>query len=134
MAKAFDFVWQTCRDARGVAAVEAAITIPVLLMFILGLFEFSMVMRHQAAFNNAVSAAARYATLVPSPTAEEVRNRIFTSSTVALDGATVTVTPGTSGSGRRYYHLSVASDYRVSIPFAEVGSVRLTTDRIAYIG
>ena len=51
------------RDARGTAAIEFAIVLPVLLLCLLGLIEFARVIWTQAALDYAVQAAARCAAI-----------------------------------------------------------------------
>ena len=121
-------------DRRAVSAIEAAIALPVLLMILLGVFEFSNAMRYQAAYNDAVSAGARYARLSPTPSTTDVRSRVLTSSAVPLTNATVTVTTGTSATGRTYYTVTIAGSYQVKIPFIKVPSITLTASKRAYVG
>ena len=120
-------------NRHGVTAIEAAIALPVLLMILLGLFEFSMAMRYQAAYNDAVSVGARYASLSPTPSTADVRSRVLSSSSVSLTNATVTVTSGTSASGRTYYDVVISSSYQVKIPFVKVPAVALSARKRAYV-
>jgi len=57
------------RDARGAAAVEFALTVPVLITMIYGIFEFSQLYEANAGMQHALGEGARFATLcVPTAT------------------------------------------------------------------
>ena len=60
------------RDERGAAAVEFAMIIPVFFMLIVGTAQIGTFLYAHAAVRNAVSEGARYATIFPRPTAQQV--------------------------------------------------------------
>jgi Flp pilus assembly protein TadG len=64
------------RDDRGVAAVELALTLPVLLTFIYGIFQIGVILAANAGMQHALGEGARYATLYPSPTNDQIIARI----------------------------------------------------------
>ncbi len=51
------------RSARGAAAVEFALVLPILLLVVFGIINFGFIMTQKAALANAVRAGARYATV-----------------------------------------------------------------------
>ncbi len=55
-------------DARGQAAVELAITMPVIVVFVLGVFQVALVARDQLAIELAAREAARAASVSADPT------------------------------------------------------------------
>jgi len=55
-------------DARGQAAVELAITMPVVVVFVLGVFQVALVARDQLAIELAAREAARAASVSADPT------------------------------------------------------------------
>lgn len=122
------------KENKGSAAIEAAVALPILLVFLLGIFEFSNALRYQAAYNDAVSVGARYATLSPTPSTNAVRSQILSSSSVSLTNATVSVTSGTSATGRTYYTVAIAATYQPTIPFIKVPGIALTASKRAYVG
>ena len=71
---------QTVREDRkqkGAALVEAAITIPILLLIAVGIFEFGRAYQFWQVLTNAAREGARYS-VTPSATADEVKNVVVT--------------------------------------------------------
>lgn len=64
------------RDDRGVAAVEAAFVIPVLFVFIYGIFQLGAVFAANAIMQSALGEGARYATIWPVRSDAEIKTRI----------------------------------------------------------
>lgn len=69
------------RDARGVATIEIAFALPILLSFIYGIFQIGMIMAATAGMQHALGEGARLATLYPSPTdaaiKTQIQNKVF---------------------------------------------------------
>ena len=59
---------ETMRDERGAAAIELAFALPVLVLFIYGIFVLGQLMAANAGMQNALGQGARYATLCLNPT------------------------------------------------------------------
>ena len=55
------------RDERGVAVIEIAIVLPVLILFIYGIFQIGILYQANAGMQHALGEGARYATLCLSP-------------------------------------------------------------------
>lgn len=55
------------RDERAVAAIELAFGLPVLLLFIFGIFQFGVILQANAGMQHALGEGARMATIYPSP-------------------------------------------------------------------
>ncbi len=66
-------LWQ---DVRGAAVIEIAIALPMLILFIYGIFQVGIAFQASAGMQNALGEGARYATLFPVKTDEEIRQRI----------------------------------------------------------
>lgn len=62
------FTLQRMRDERGAAAIELAFALPVLVLFIYGIFVIGQLMAANAGAQNALGQGARYATLCLNPT------------------------------------------------------------------
>ena len=58
------------RNDRGAAMIEFAISIPIMTLFMWGIFQA------QAGMQHALGEAARYATIFPTPTDTEIQNKI----------------------------------------------------------
>ena len=55
------------RDERGVAVIEIAIVLPVLILFIWGIFQFGILFQANAGMQHALGEGARLATLCETP-------------------------------------------------------------------
>lgn len=64
------------RDQRGVAAIEMAFGLPVLLLFIYGIFQFGVILQANAGMQHALGEGARLATIYPSPPDSDIEARI----------------------------------------------------------
>jgi Flp pilus assembly protein TadG len=64
------------RNERGSAMIEFAISIPIMTLFMWGIFQFGMILEAQAGMQNALGEGARYATIFPTPTDTEIQNKI----------------------------------------------------------
>jgi hypothetical protein len=63
-------------DEQGAAAIEMAFTLPILLLFIYGIFEVGVIMAADAGMQHALGEGARMATLYPTPTDTAIQDRI----------------------------------------------------------
>ena len=90
------------RDESGAAAVEMALALPVLILFIYGIFQIGMIMAASAGMQHALGEGARLATIYPYPNDASVKTRIqdkvfgtYIGSYVVADPADVTNGVGT---------------------------------------
>ena len=107
------------RDERGVAAVEMAFVLPILIVMIWMFVQFAQMYRAAAGIQQALGEGARYATLClnpstsgcSSPTKDQVKAKIIASvygiGPGRFDDPAPTVVEGTSGTSR-YYDLTVS--------------------------
>ena len=105
------------RSERGQALLETAITLPILLLVSVGIFEFGRAYQTWQILTNAVREGARVAVLPnPDPGAVEARVRQYmnagdlpnaASATVAVDATTISIGAGTAA----------ASQVTVNYPF-----------------
>ena len=77
------------RDRRGVAAIEAALCIPIVLLALLGTVEVSLFFRTQNAMSYAASTAARYASKHSSASSADIQASILAIATSQLQAAGV---------------------------------------------
>jgi Flp pilus assembly protein TadG len=55
-------------DEQGVAAIEMAFALPVLLLFVFGIFQIGVILQANAGMQHALGEGARLATIFPKPT------------------------------------------------------------------
>jgi len=85
------------RDQHGAAAVEFALLLPILILLVFGIVQFSILYNHQQGLHAAAREGARVAAL-PSSTSTEITSRVRDSLRGVLNdadraAATITVTP-----------------------------------------
>ena len=66
------FVRLLRRDSRGISAVEFAMIAPVFILLVVGIVQMGHLFYAHAGLRNAVSEGARFATISPRPTAQQV--------------------------------------------------------------
>jgi Flp pilus assembly protein TadG len=64
------------RDEQGAAAIEMAFTLPILVLFLYGIFQVGVVMAADAGMQHALGEGARLATLYPTPTDDAIKTKI----------------------------------------------------------
>jgi hypothetical protein len=64
------------RNDRGAAAIEMAFAVPVLALFLYGIFEIGVIFQANAGMQHALGEGARYATIYPAPTNAQIKQRI----------------------------------------------------------
>ena len=87
------------RDEKGVAAVEMAFALPILLLFVYGIFQFGVILQANAGMQHALGEGARYATLYPKPADNLIETRMSNSvfgMNIGTFGAPTVTTPATS--------------------------------------
>ncbi len=101
------------RDNRGVAAVEMALVLPILVVLVLGIIEFGILMFTQQVITNASREGARQGIVLatPRPTQGDVQNVVDNYLTTAsLDGGIAVVTVVGAG-GATGTNLTVSVTY-----------------------
>ena len=87
------------RDEHGAAAIEMAFALPILLIFVYGIFQFGVILQANAGMQHALGEGARYATLYPKPAdtliQTKMSNEVFGMNIGTFGTPTVT-TPATS--------------------------------------
>src|SRR5436190_21168855 len=84
-------------DERGAAVVGCALVLPLLILLVFGIVEFSIAYNHQQGLHAAAREGARVASL-PQTTTSEVVSRVKSAlsgvlSNTDIDKVTITVTP-----------------------------------------
>ncbi|WP_439936373.1 TadE/TadG family type IV pilus assembly protein [Nocardia sp. N13] len=106
------------RNERGAAAVEFALVVPVLLVIVIGIFNFGFVLAQQISLNNGARQAARYA-VVDGPTCADVvteaRNGAETIGMSASQVPTPTVTPCSSSTAKPCAGAAVGTNITVTM-------------------
>jgi hypothetical protein len=117
--------------ARGATAVELALVLPVLVVLLFGIVQFSISYNQKQGLHAAAREGARFASL-PSSTATEIEARVHSAlAGVAVTGTpTVVITPAVAEPCRdrsgQPVVVEVRSAEQLSVPFVMERSVTLT--------
>lgn len=130
------------RDERGVATIEMAIALPVLIVMIWVFVQLGQMYRALAGIQQALGEGARYATLClnptttgcSAPTVDQVKTKI-TSSVYGIGPGTFTVpTPTTSPVGASpYYDLKVQYSQPTSLLIYPGPTINVTRSKRVWI-
>ena len=130
------------RDERGVASIEIAFALPILIMMIWAIIQFGMVFRAQAGIQQALGEGARYATLClnpgtsgcSSPTAAAIKTKI-TQSVDGVGPGTFTVddpVPSPAGTAK-YFDLTVRYTQPTSLLIVPGPTVSISRSKRVWI-
>lgn len=125
------------RDERGTAVIEIAIVLPVLILFIWGIFQIGILYQANAGMQHALGQGARFATLCLSPdpcenpTAAVVKTEIEGAVFGTKPGTFTVPTPTTDGNGRMT--LTVNYSQPMNFLFFPGPTVNLTRSKVVYL-
>lgn len=127
---------------QGAAAIEMAIALPVLILFIMGIFSFGQIFEAQAGMQHALGEGARFATLclnpntsgtctLPTSTAikAKVNDKLFGASNGTFDTPTVDTSTASSG----YVTITVTYHQAMDFVFFSLPSKTLTQSKVVYL-
>jgi Flp pilus assembly protein TadG len=130
------------RGERGVAMIEFAMTLPVLMLVVLGMCDFARLLQRYQVLTNAAREGARMAVL-PGYGLQDVQNRVTSYldaagvNTTAQTSSTMSAVTPTSGPVFNAMTVTVRSDYTFSLlgPIASTfggsfGTVTLTATAV----
>lgn len=120
------------RDEQGAAVVEFAFALPVVMMFIWGIFQLGLVFQAQAGMQHALGEGARYATLYPTPTDLQIKNRV-TASTFGTGNGTFDPPVLTTSSDLSSKTISVTYKVTPNFLFISVPQISITRSKKVYM-
>ena len=128
-------LWFALRRRRdGIAAVEFALAVPLLVMLLAGIAQLGALFAANAGLQQAVGEGARLATIWPQPTdsviTARVRSAAFSLNSTYLDAPVVT--HGTSN-GVSYVDISLTYRPPLKFVFFTVPAITMTRTRRAYL-
>ncbi len=121
-------------DERGVSAVEMALSLPVLLTFIYGMFQVGMVMAADAGMQHALGEGARMATLYPTPADTAITTKIGAKVFGTFIGTYTVSNPVTTTAGTsKYKDLQVSYTVTPNFLFFSGPPITLTRTKRVYL-
>jgi Flp pilus assembly protein TadG len=121
-----------CHDNEGVAAVEMALALPILLSFIYGIFQMGAILAADAGMQHALGEGARFATLCVNPTQAGCNSPTVTQVQTRMQDKIFGIQVGTFDVGLPVVasgHMDLQIDYRVSPNFLFFSLPQFTVTR-----
>lgn len=120
------------RDERGANVVEFAIALPVLVVFIYGIFTIGMLFQANAGMQHALGEGARLATIYPTPTDTELQKRIAVKK-FGLNGGTLSTPSITTDAVNGYKTISLTYSRPTDFLLFDGPTVSLTRSKRVYL-
>jgi Flp pilus assembly protein TadG len=120
--------WALWRDRQGIAAVEFALALPILVMTIFGIVDFGRALAARNEMEHALGRAMRLIHLDPTVTPQQIETALEGFLSDFDTDMTVEIT---EVSGTSFMEVSVAFPFEISIPFAPVSEVELQVATLA---
>lgn len=127
-------------NERGAAAIEFAIAVPVLVLFIWGIFQVALLFQAQAGMKHALGEAARYATVCLNPTAagctsptEEQLTQVVTSKKFGVGNGTWGTPQYAWDAAARTVTISVNYSQPTDFLFFAGPTVNLNASKLVYL-
>ena len=121
-------------NQRGAAALEFALAAPIVILVLVGLARLGIMFMANAGLHNAIAEGARYATIYPLPTDQQITQRIM-DSRFGLKNAQMTQPTIVHGNvnGSNYIDISVQYSVPMDFVFFHLPAVTLSENRRAFV-
>lgn len=121
------------RDRSGSPAIEFAFAAPVLMMFLIGITQLGVLFSATAGMINGVNEGARYATIYPTPTDDQILNRISQRRFMVQSARqTASLAHGTTN-GVQYIDITMNYTAPLNFVFFQTPAVTLRQTRRVYL-
>jgi Flp pilus assembly protein TadG len=123
------------QDQKGVATVEMAIALPILVVFIWGIFQIGLLFQANAGMQHALGEGARYATIFPTPSDTQIRNRVLAKKFGTYNGnlGSLQIADTSSGGIVQYKDMTLTYNQQMHFLFIPVTTVTLTRSKRVYM-
>lgn len=123
-------------DRRGTGAVEMALVLPVLVSMIWGIFQIGLLFQASAGMQNGLLEAARYATIHPTPTDQQIKDRVTAKTFGTYNGTLnpLVIENFNGGAGpTKYKDLTLVYAQKFDVLFMPGPTVTLTRKKRVYL-
>lgn len=123
------------RDERGVAATEFALMVPLLVAIIVGIAQMGKLYFSHAGLRNLVAEGARFASISPRPSDEDIKTRIRAGG-FGLESSAISepaITYGATSDGANYAQITVTYTLQLDYLFWRPAPTLLTETRRVFI-
>lgn len=119
-------------DRSGSAAIEFAVAVPVLVLFMWGIIQVALVHRASAGMQHALGEAARFATVFPTPSDSEIQARI-TDKKFGVDNGTWSTPTITTDAAAGTKLIEVTYSQPTDFLFFNGPTVSITRSKLVYV-
>ena len=128
------FLRKIRREESGAAVVEMALSLPILLVMIYGMFQVGVIMAADAGMQHALGEGARMATLYPTPTDANIKSKMEAKVFGMFIGTYTIPNPTTVSSGAtKYKDLSVSYTVTPNFLFFNGPAITLNRSKRVYL-
>ena len=120
------------RSEKGASAVEFALAAPVLITMMWGIFQFGVLFGSDAGMQHALGEGARYATIWPSPTDAQIKQRM-TDKLFQMGFGNFTISDPVRGVTGGTVSLRITYQMTPNLLFFTLPQVTLTRTKVAYL-
>jgi Flp pilus assembly protein TadG len=120
------------RDHSGLAAVEFAVAVPILITFIWGIFQVALVFRASSGMQHALGEAARFATIWPTPSDTAIQSKI-TAKKFGVNGGTWGTPLITTNTTANTKTIRVTYSQPTDFLFFSGPTISLTKEKVVYL-
>lgn len=120
------------RDERGAAAIEMAIAVPILTLFLWGIFQIGIAFQASAGMQHALGEGARYATIFPTPTNDQLKAKI-NAKVFGVGVGTFSTPTVTDAVDNTYKDMSVTFTMPTNFLFFNGPNISLTRSKRVYV-
>ena len=120
------------QDETGGAVVEMAFALPILLTFVYGIFQLGVIFAANAGMQHALGEGARYATIFPAPSNDQIKTRI-NDKKFGVGVGTFSAPTVTDAADGTYKDMSVTFSMPMNFLFFNGPTVNLTRSKRVYI-
>lgn len=125
-------------NEKGAAAIEVALTLPILITIMIGILQFALILQAQGAMRHGIGEGLRMAKVDASAT----KSQILSETKASLSGINISkvtsmdFTRGTKsldGEVANWGRITINYEMQPIIPFAPVPPIKLTATRTVYL-
>jgi Flp pilus assembly protein TadG len=120
------------RDEDGAVVVEFALALPVMILFVFGLFQIALVFQANSGVQHALGEAARFATIYPTPSDADIRQRVVDSDFGTHNGSLAAANVVTDTTGD-YKTISISYTQPTDFIFFEGPTVDIQKEKRVYV-
>ena len=120
------------RSEEGASATEFALAFPVLVTMMWGIFQFGVLFGSDAGMQHALGEGARFATIWPTPTDTQVKQRM-TDELFQMGYGSFTIDDPVRDAANGFIDLEITYQFTPNLLFFTLPQVTLTRTKRAYV-